>query len=230
MIGASFLLFSSDWFYQPVLSTRQLPDLPLDKTYPYRANYNALYPAGESRRECLAQDIVRAIHIRMNGLTLSRNKLSPGNPPSPIDGVLSDRFQIQEGTLGGIALFLDDHPDPGQLGLVGQHVHESRMGNGHEVLVVDPADLHLLFPARVVSDDQGPQPFGHHPLHDVPAGPMQVVVDLAVAFVGQSRETVGAVLSPGQESLQVGPPLVVVGIDALERSAVNQKGDDALLV
>jgi hypothetical protein len=34
MIGASLLWFSSDWSNQPVLPTRQLPDLPIDKTYP----------------------------------------------------------------------------------------------------------------------------------------------------------------------------------------------------
>jgi hypothetical protein len=54
-----------------------------------------------------------------------------------------------------------------------------------------------LFPALVVSDDQGTKPFGHHPFHDVPAGPMQVVIYLAVAFVGQSSEMVGGVLPPG---------------------------------
>ena len=50
---------------------------------------------------------------------------------------------------------------------------------------------------------------------------MQVVVYFAIAFVGQGSETVRAVLSPGQESLQVGANFVVVGVDALERSAVN---------
>jgi hypothetical protein len=166
----------------------------------------------------------------MNMHPLGRDELAPLYPLSRVLGMPTDRFQIQEGTLRGIALFLDDHPDPGHLGLVGQHVDEPRMGNGNEVLVVDPADLHILFPALVVSDDQGTQPFGHHPIHNVPAGRMQVVIHLAVAFVGQSSETMGGVLPPGQESLQVGPQFIVVGIYALERSAVNQKGDDPLLV
>ena len=64
------------------------------------------------------------------------------------------------------------------------------MGNGNEVLVVDPADLHILFPALVVSDDQGTQPFGHHPIHNVPAGPMQIMVDFAIALVGQTGKAV----------------------------------------
>jgi len=62
---------------------------------------------------------------------------------------------------------------------------------------VDGADLHILFPALVVSDDQGAEPFGYHPIYNVPAGPMQVVIYLAVAFVGQSSEMVGGVLPPG---------------------------------
>lgn len=75
------------------------------------------------------------------------------------------------------------------------------MGNGDEVLVVDGANVHLLFPAPGVSDDQGADPFGHHPVHNVAAGPMQVMVDLAVALVGQSSETVGFVLPFGQACL-----------------------------
>src|SRR5271157_1266150 len=230
MIGASFLLFSSDWFYQPVLSTRQLPDLPLDKTYPYRANYNALYPAGESRRESLAQDIVRGIHIRVDQLPLSRDELSPLDPPPAVDRMLADGLQIQKGAFRGIFLFLDDHLDPGQLGLVGQHVDECGMGNGDEVLVVDGTNVHFLFPALIMSDDQGAEAFRYHPVHDVAAGPMQEMMNLAIALVGQSVEMVGRELPVGQGRLQIGPPFVVVGIDALERSAVNQKGGDALLV
>jgi len=104
------------------------------------------------------------------------------------------------------------------------------MRNGDEVLVVDGADPHILFPALVVSDDQSTKPFGHHPVHDIPAGPMQIMLDLAVALVGQSREMMRRVLSPGQESLQVGLQFVEVGVDTLKGSAVNQKGRDALLV
>src|SRR5271157_727421 len=150
---------------------------------PYRANYNALYPAGESRRESFAQDIVRGIHIRVDALPLSRDELSPLDPLSAVDCMLADGLQIQEGAFRGIPLFQDDHLDPRQLGLVGQHVDEGGMGNGDEVLVVDLAYLHLLLPARIVPDDQGAEPFAHHPVHDVVAGPMQEVIDLAIALV-----------------------------------------------
>jgi hypothetical protein len=34
--------------------------------------------------------------------------------------MLADGLQVQEGTLGCIALFLNDHPDPLQFSLVGQ--------------------------------------------------------------------------------------------------------------
>jgi len=64
------------------------------------------------------------------------------------------------------------------------------MGNGDEVLVVDGADVHLLFPTDIMSDDQGAEPFAHHPADNIPAGPMQIVLDLAVALVGQGSETV----------------------------------------
>ena len=80
--------------------------------------------------------------------------------------------------------------DPGQLGLVRQYVDESCMGNGNEVLIVDGADLHILFPALVVSDDQDTKPFIYHPIHDVAAGPMQIMLDLAVALVGQIGQAV----------------------------------------
>jgi hypothetical protein len=36
---------------------------------PYRANYNALYPTGESRGECFAKDFVRAVPPRNSVLS-----------------------------------------------------------------------------------------------------------------------------------------------------------------
>lgn len=144
--------------------------------------------------------------------------------------MLADGLQIQEGAFRRVALFLDDHLDPCQLGFVGQHVDKSRVGNGHEVLVVDPANVHGLFPALGVSDDQDAEPFAHHPVHDGPAGPMQIVIDLAVAFVCQGGETMRGVLPFGQAGLQVSTTFVVVRIDAFQRSAVNQKRNDTFLV
>ena len=126
----------------------------------------------------------------MNRLPLSRDELASLYPSSRVLGMLTNGFQVQEGTLRGIALFLDGHPDPLQLSLVGQHVDESRMGNGHEVLVVDGANVHLLFPARIVPNDQDTKPFIYHPIHDVAAGPMQIMLDLAVALVGQIGQVV----------------------------------------
>ena len=64
------------------------------------------------------------------------------------------------------------------------------MGNGDEVLIVDAANVHFLFPADIVSDDQGAKPLAYHPVHNIPTGPMQIVLDLAVALVGQGSETV----------------------------------------
>ena len=114
--------------------------------------------------------------------------------------MLADRLQIQEGAFGGIAFFLDDHLDACQLSLVGQHVDEGGMGNGDEVLVVDSANVHYLFPAFVVTYDDDSEPFGYHPVHNKPTGPMQIMVDLAVAFVGQGSEMVGGVLSRGRRA------------------------------
>ena len=111
--------------------------------------------------------------------------------------MLADRLQIQEGAFGSIPFFLDDHLAACQLSLLGQHVDEGGIGNGDEVLIVDGTDLHILFPALVVSDDQGTKPFIYHPIHNIATGPMQVVLDLAVAFVCQSSEMMGCVLSPG---------------------------------
>ena len=105
--------------------------MPMDQflhgLHPYRANDNALYPAGECRWESFAKDIVRAIHIRVNGQTLSRDELSAPDPLPQRLGMLADGLQIQERALRGIVLFLDDHLDPGQLGFVLEHVDK---GNG----------------------------------------------------------------------------------------------------
>ena len=61
---------------------------------PYRANYNALYPTGESRWECLAKDVVRSIDVGMNKLALSGNKLCPCYPLPAINCMLVDGFHI----------------------------------------------------------------------------------------------------------------------------------------
>ena len=87
-----------------------------------------------------------------------------------------------------------------------------------------------MFPALGVSDDQDAEPFGDHLVHNVTAGPMEIVIDLVIAFVSQSSETIRCVLSLGQESLQIRTMFVVVGIDRFQWSAVNQKRRNALLV
>ena len=107
-----------------------------------------------------------------------------------MQGILAEGLQIQEGAFQGIPIFLDDDLDPGKLGLVGQHVDESRKRDGKEVLVVDGANVHRLFPTDIVSDSQGAEPFAHHPVHNVPAGPMQIMVDFAIALVGQTGKAV----------------------------------------
>jgi len=79
------------------------------------------------------------------------------------------------------------------------------MGYGDEVLVIDSADLHVLFPALMVSDDQGGDLLGHHPIRDVPAGPLQIMIDLALAPVGQSRDAAGCVLPLWEVGLYICP-------------------------
>ncbi len=134
---------------------------------PYWANYNALYPSRKSGRECMPQNVVRPIHVGVNRAAIRSHERGPLDAAATIGGLLADRLQVQEGALRGVAFFLDDDPDAGQCGFVGQHLDEGRVGDRHKVLIVDLADVDCLLPANIVANDQYADPFPHHPVHDI---------------------------------------------------------------
>src|SRR5215469_15240893 len=71
---------------------------------------------------------------------------------------------IEEAGLAGVALLGQDHPDPHQLGLVGQEVDKAGMRDLHELLVVLVTQLDPLLPQRVLADDQRAYPLLHQEL------------------------------------------------------------------
>jgi len=70
---------------------------------PYRVNYNALHPTGESRWESLAENVVKGIDVSLNALSLGRNELGAPYPPSTIGRMAADGLQVQEGDFEGRA-------------------------------------------------------------------------------------------------------------------------------
>ncbi len=172
----------------------------------------------------MAQDIVGAIHVRMDPAAIGRDEGGTRHAPTAVGGMFADGFQVKERAFRGVAFFLDQDLDPGQFGFVGQQADEGGVRDGDELLVVDLPEVDTLLPAHVLANHQHAHAFAPHPVDDVATGPMQVVLDLAVALVGQRLQWVGGVLPRGQLGLQGGAPLVVIRVDALERSAINQKG------
>ena len=85
----------------------------LDGLEPSRANYNALCPTGEGRWECIAQNVVRGIHICMNRATIGRHELGPQDALPTIVGMVAYGLQVQKGAFGGVAFIANDDLDPG---------------------------------------------------------------------------------------------------------------------
>lgn len=165
----------------------------------------------EGLRDRLAQDVVGAIDIGIDQPPITGPKQAALNSLALIGLVFADGFKVEKGTFGGIGLFLLDDPDTGQFGLVGQHVDELGQRNRDEILVVLFAQLDLLFPVLVFTDDQGANAFSHQQVDDPFAGHVQVVLDLPVALVGQVNDPLGQITTGGQQTLKISPGFMIVG-------------------
>jgi hypothetical protein len=138
---------------------------------------------------------------------------------------------IEEAGFAGIALFGDDDRDTDQFGLVAQHRDEARMRDLHKCLVIALADLDLLLPKRVFSDDEGTDTSSHQQSNDGFRGEVQLILDPTIALVGDPLELMGReVVLPGELLLQMFALLVVALVDRLEHTTVNEYWHKARLV
>ena len=96
---------------------------------------------------------------------------------------------VEETALAGVRLLSHDDLDADKLGLVGQHLDESGMGQEDEGLVIALAEVNFLLPAIILPDDEGTDPTVDKMLHDTPTGDMQLALHLAFPFVGEELET-----------------------------------------
>ena len=84
-------------------------------------------------------------------------------------------------------------------------------GNVHEVLVIDFAEVDILFPTFVVADNDGSQIVSQAELHNKTRNLMHLVVDATSSF-----HDLGSSVSLFAMRLQTGNILVVHGIDAFQ--------------
>ena len=195
-----------------------------------------LYPLPEGVRDCFAQNVVRAVDICLNAPPIL-SSIQPTLLALPTKGrlVLSrgvvdwQRVNIQEGCLARIALFLHNHPYPGELRFVAEHVDEAGMRQLHKMLIVDPAQLGPLLPEPVFADNQCANAFSDYQGDDRLASSMEVVVDTACPFRAQAFQArCGAIMA--QSSLQFRSPLVVELVVAFQDAPVNQAWGKARFV
>ena len=144
--------------------------------------------------------------------------------------VFGNRLKVKKAALGGIAFFGKDDLHPRQLRLVGEHLDETIMRDGNEVLVGAATQVDVLLPPVVLANHESSDALFDQPINDAAAGAMQISVDAAIAFVGQSIQAARGLLVTPELALQLCPLLVVELIDGFERSAVNQKRSKTGLV
>src|SRR5690349_18587269 len=125
----------------------------------------------------------------MDASSIGGTEQATFHPLAHIAFMMVDRFQIQKAALAGVAFFCDHDLNCNQFGLVGQHVDETCMWDTHKVLIIAPADVNLLFPFRIVPNDQGPNAFLNQDINQATALSMQIVVDLAVTLIREAVET-----------------------------------------
>ena len=108
---------------------------PIRQGNPDRVNYYTPYPVAEGVRDYFAQDIVRAIHIRVEAPPIAGAEQSALDAFASVDVTFAHRLEVEEAALGGVTLLAHHDLDADQLRLVAQHLDEARMGHEHEVLI-----------------------------------------------------------------------------------------------
>jgi len=195
-----------------------------------RANYGALYPRGVERtRGFFSDDIVAPVHICLDAPSLGRDEQPPMYPPPQVALPFLDRLQIQERAPGGVAFIAHPDAETRQFRFVAQHLDEAGMGDRHEVLVVALPQFDLLLPEVILADDQGANALLHQVLDDPAARQVQLVVNAAIAPIGQALEPFRRNPHP-QAGLEFCPALVVILVDGLQGAAINDYRREAGLV
>ena len=99
--------------------------------------------------------------------------------------MLLDRLIVQKATFAGVTLFRGEHLYPYELRFVGKHLDKAGVRDLDKVLISALAESDLLFPLRIMPDDQRPDPSGYEQINNPFGCTMQQVLDASVAFVGQ---------------------------------------------
>ena len=139
-------------------------------------------------------------------------------------------FTVEEATFAGIRLLGHDHLNTNDLGFVGKHLDEAGMGQEDKRLVIPLAEGYLLLPAIVLPNHEGADAPLNKAIHNTTASRVQLAVHLAFALISKTIQTVRGVPPFGEQSLVPGTLFVVVLVQRLEWTPVDQKGREARLV
>jgi hypothetical protein len=104
-------------------------------------DYNTRSPLAKGVGDHFEDHIVRAIYIRVEAPTRSRLEQSALESFPHIPLLMGQRLMVEETALAGVRLLSHDDLDADKLGLVGQHLDESGMGQEDEGLVIPLAEV-----------------------------------------------------------------------------------------
>src|SRR5437660_5552929 len=159
---------------------------------------NSLYSLAKGVGRCFAQNVVRAVHIRIEE-PLARCPVQATFHPSPAEARLLFHFPIgrdciavEETGLARVALFLQHHLYSDESGLVAEHVHKARMRELDKVLLVLFAHLRFLLPAGVLADDERADALSHEERDNPLGGGVQVEVNPPSTFGGHALHAVSS--------------------------------------
>src|SRR5258708_34728243 len=98
---------------------------PIHQGNPDGVNCYTRYPVAGGVWAYFAQDVVRAVDVRVQPAPVARAEQSALDALAGIDRVLADRLQVQEAALGGVAFFAHEDLDAHQFRLVAQQLDEA---------------------------------------------------------------------------------------------------------
>lgn len=83
--------------------------------------------------------------------------------------MMADWLKIEKAALAGVTFFLHDDAYPYEFCFVDQEIDETSMRNVHKLLVIALANVDLLFPPVIFTNDQRPYAFLNEMLNDAMA-------------------------------------------------------------
>ncbi len=139
-------------------------------------------------------------------------------------------ISIQERSFARIALFDDHHVDAHELRLVRQKIDKAGMRNLDKRLVIFAPHVRFLFPERIFADTECPDPPFDQIIDDATACRVQIGSNPAIALRRNAIKLAGSEpLRFCEVPLMAGTLLVVVLIQALKGTAIDQKRLESLL-